>query len=227
MQITISNEFRALQKEHLEQIKRQFLEEAFQNFPGEEWRFRFEDIDETCLVYPSGEFSIRGFYRYAHSDFRIHATYHGGKEPFVDVFLYSQVYSFHSITDAIAFCRNYRRKPTKGYAQIQKTVVDCFEAMIKKVIRFQMACVAPEDRSLLSVEGYYVSSDVYADLRWHDIFIEYSYKGARVRMASSFFPSVSEDENGVIEINSNFRMERPLSSLAEAIEFLKEKLASE
>ena len=107
MKIIIDSKLQKLQETQLERVKQLFIKESFAGHPEDALRFEFEDIDKRCLVYPKGEFTIRGIFNFRHKNFRISATYWGDAGPLVQVVHYSNVYAFSSMANAIAFCKHF------------------------------------------------------------------------------------------------------------------------
>ena len=218
MEIHIISELQRLQDLQLRRIKRQFLAESFRDNPEDAKWFVFEDIDRECLVYPKGTFSIHGFFNYLGQEFRIIATLRDGTAPWVSVFSFSQEYQFRSMADAISFCKSYRRRVNPYLAQHLTQEFNQIDSIVKRRIDWLLDELTPEDRILVKVDEFGIqhSYQFNCDTLW----VSFSYKGIKIDMACSIYPYDPED-NGVLEFRVNYKMKRELSSLYEAIEFLK------
>ncbi len=178
MKIRIEPQLKQSLDAKIDQVKAQFIAEEFASLPEDAARFEIEDMDEWCVVYPEGNFCIRGMYHCPGEDYRIHYTNRKDDRPWVEVIIGTQVYSFRSMPDAIAFCKNYRSRPSPEFGKIQAENINKADAFIRKVIDYQIQGLSEEDRALVTV-------------------------------------------NGQVEFRVDFRMERELTSLSEAVAFLK------
>lgn len=221
MDIEIDSELRRLQAIQLEKIKQQFLEEAFAECPEDAERFEFEDIGEQCLVYPKGEFKIHGFFHYKGDSYRMIVTFWGGQRPWVELLHNAHVYQFRSVSDAVAFCKNYKGTPSPGYAALQERVFGQIAPEIEELIRFQLKSLSEEDRADVIVEGYSTSCLFVRNHPYWSIFVEFRYKDIPILMGNYYDSDDSVNRRSTVDFKVRFRMKRGLCSLAEAIEYIK------
>ena len=213
------NELQELVASHKERFKQDFLEDVFNGHPEDARAFEIEDIEGDDILYPYGDFCVRGFYHYMNAGFRVITTFRDGEEkPWVSVILYSHEYQFRSMQDAIAFCKNYRRRQNPELTRMQANGFQRIDEIAGRFLHYQIVCLSDEDKELIEVKEY----SVMHSYEWNycTLTAALTYKGTRIEMASSFFPDAPE-ESGAVEFRVNYKMKRELSSLYEAIEFLK------
>lgn len=213
------NELQDLVTSHKERFKQDFLEDVFKGHPEDARTFEIEDIDGDNILYPYGDFCIRGFYHYMNAEFRVITTFRDGEEkPWVSVILYSHDYQFRSMADAIAFCKNYRRRQNPELTRMQAGGFKSIDEIAGRFLHYQMACLSDEDKEHIEVKEY----SVMHSYEWNycTLTAALTYKGTRIEMASSFFPD-APSESGAVEFRVNYKMKRELTNFRDVIEFLK------
>lgn len=122
------------------------------------------------------------------------------------------------MADAINFCKSYRRRVNPYAVQYLTQEFNQIDSIVKRRIDWLLDELTPEDRILVKVDEFGIqhSYQFNCDTLW----VSFSYKGIKIDMACSIYPYDPED-NGVLEFRVQYKMKRELSSLYEAIEFLK------